>query len=82
MYPYSSYTSVKIVHDQQVQEALERNRIYAERAAHGQGLFQAIGQFIARFTSQPSRKQSTESCHDYPHMQETECKAAELTPTC
>jgi hypothetical protein len=84
MYPFSSYTSVKIVHEQQVQEALERNRIHAEQAAHAQGLFQAIGQFIARFTNQPDRKQTAGSCNDYPHMQEVECKSepAELTAMC
>ena len=75
---------MKIVHDQQVQEALERNRIGAERATHGQGLFQAIGQLVAHFTSQPSRKQAAESCNDCPHMQEVEgqCEPTELTATC
>lgn len=84
MYPYSSYTSMKIVHDQQVQETLERNRIYAEQAEHRQGLFQAIGQFIARFTNQPYQKQVQRSCEDGLHATSCTCKSepAELITTC
>jgi hypothetical protein len=33
MYPFS-YTGLKLVHDQQVQEALERSRLDAERATY------------------------------------------------
>ncbi len=55
MYPFS-YTGLKSVHDQQVQESLERSRLDAERATYRQGLFQAVEQFIARFTNQPGRK--------------------------
>jgi hypothetical protein len=56
MYPFS-YTGLKIVHDQQVQESLERSRLNAERATYRQGLFQAFEKLLARFTNQPGRKQ-------------------------
>ncbi len=55
MYPFS-YIGLKIVHDQQVQEALERYRLDAERATDRQGLFQAFEKLLARFTNQPARK--------------------------
>ncbi len=55
MQPFS-YTSLKIVHDQQIQEALERQRLYAGQP-HRQGMLQAFGKFLARFTNQPGRKQ-------------------------
>jgi hypothetical protein len=56
MYPFS-YTSLKMVHNQQVQEALERYRLNAERTTSRRGLFQAFEQVLARFTNQPGREQ-------------------------
>lgn len=58
MYSFS-YTGLKMVHDQQVQESLERYRLDAERATSRQGLFQAFEKFLARFTNQPGRKQES-----------------------
>ena len=58
MYPFS-YTGLKLVHDQQVQESLVRYRLGAGRATSRQGLFQAFEKFLARFTNQPGRKQES-----------------------
>jgi hypothetical protein len=54
MYPFS-YTSLKIIHDQKVQEALERQRFDAGQDT-GQGLFRAFGAFLARFKKHSDRK--------------------------
>jgi hypothetical protein len=56
MYPFS-YTSMKIVHDQKIQEALERQRLYAGQATQRPGLLQTLGKFLARFTNRSGRKQ-------------------------
>jgi hypothetical protein len=54
---YVSYTSMKIVHDQKIQEALERQRLYAGQATQRPGLLQTLGKFLARFTNRSGRKQ-------------------------
>jgi hypothetical protein len=56
MYPFS-YSGLKMVHDQQVQEALERYHLGAGRTTSRQRLFQAFEKVRARFTTQPGRKQ-------------------------
>jgi len=56
MHP-SSYTSLKIIHDQKIQEALEQQRLYAGQEMQRQGLLQKFGKFLARFTNQSGRKQ-------------------------
>lgn len=55
MYPYS-YTNLKIIHDQQIEEALEQHRLYAGEEKQEQGLFQKFGKLLARFTAQPEQK--------------------------
>jgi hypothetical protein len=56
MYPYS-YTSLKIIHDQEIREALERKYSGAEQKTQRQGLSQMFGAFLARFNNQQNRKQ-------------------------
>ncbi len=56
MYPFS-YTGLKIVHDQRVQEALQHHRFDSELATYRPGLFQTFEKCIARFINRPSRKQ-------------------------
>ncbi len=56
MHPFS-YTSLKIIHGQKIQEALEQQRHYAGQEAQTQGLPQAFGKFLARFTNRSGRKQ-------------------------
>ena len=55
MYPFS-YTSIKIIHDEKIQEALEHHRLYTRQDTQRQGLFQALGKFLARFNKQPAHK--------------------------
>ncbi len=56
MHPFS-YTTMKVVHDQKIQEALEHQRLYAEQETQRQGLPQMFRKFIARFNNQSLRKQ-------------------------
>ncbi len=56
MHPFS-YTGLKMVHDQQVQEALERHRFDIEQARYRHTLFQTFGKWIVRFTNRPGQKQ-------------------------
>jgi len=56
--PYVSYTSMKIVHDQKIQEALERQRLYAGQETQKQGLLQTFGKFLACFANRSGRKQA------------------------
>ena len=46
----TSYTSMKIIHDQKIQEALEQQRLYAEQNMRRPGLLQAFGKLLAHFT--------------------------------
>ncbi len=57
MNPFS-YTSLKIIHDQKIQEALERQRFDAGQDTPGQSLRQAWRAFLARFSRQADRKQA------------------------
>lgn len=57
MYPFS-YTSVKVIHEQKVQEALEDRRFYTERKARRRGLFQMLRRFPTLFGSRSPQKQS------------------------
>lgn len=58
MYPFSSTTGVKMIHDEMVQEALERQPIDTGEETQRPGLFQALGKVLARFNSQPAREQA------------------------
>jgi len=44
MQPFS-YTGLKIIHDQNIQEALEQHRLYAGQQTHRPGLLQMFGKF-------------------------------------
>ena len=61
MHPFS-YTGIKIIHDQKIQEALERQRLYAGQETQRQRLFRAFGKFLARFNNRPTRNASRVSC--------------------
>jgi hypothetical protein len=52
-----SYTGLKIIHDEKIQEALEHQRLYAEQETQRQRLLQMFGKFLARFYKQSDRKQ-------------------------
>ncbi len=54
---YPPYTSMKVIHDQMIQEALERHRPDNGQATHRQGLSQMFGRVLARFTTHAGRKQ-------------------------
>ena len=56
MHPFS-YTGLKIIHDQKIQEALEQQRLNTGQETHSQGLLQTFGKFLARFTNHSGRKQ-------------------------
>jgi hypothetical protein len=60
MYPFS-YISLKIVHDEKIQAALEHQRLYAGQERQGHALFQAFGKFLARFDKHPARRASVVS---------------------
>jgi hypothetical protein len=61
MYPFF-YTSIKIIHDEKIQEALERQRLYAGRKTQRLRLFRAFEKFLARFNTRPARNASEVSC--------------------
>ena len=46
---YPSYTGLKIIHDQKIQEALEQQRLYAKQKMHRSSLLQAFDRLLARF---------------------------------
>jgi hypothetical protein len=54
MYPYS-YTSMKIIHDEQIEEVMEQHRLYEGEDSRKQGLLQKFGKLLARFTAQPEQ---------------------------
>jgi hypothetical protein len=51
------YTGLKIVHDQQMQETLERHRHFAGQTVHRQGWVQAFGKALSRFMGQSTKKE-------------------------
>jgi len=55
MNPFS-YTSIKVIHDQKVQEALERHSIDPGHTTprQGVGVRQILKKFLARFNSHPA----------------------------
>lgn len=55
MQPFS-YSGVKIIHDQQIEDALERQRLHAGQESHRYGPLQALGKFFARFADQPEQE--------------------------
>ena len=56
MHPFS-YTGLKIIQDEKIQEALEQQRLEAGQGTRRQGLLQTFGKFLARFSNQSGHKQ-------------------------
>ena len=52
------YSSMKVVHDEMIHEALERRRYYEGQEAHRQGLLKTFGKVLARFTTRAEAKQA------------------------
>lgn len=50
------YSGMKVIHDQMIEEALERRRHYAGEKTRGQGLLKTFGKALARFTAQSGHK--------------------------
>lgn len=50
MYPFS-YTNLKIIHDQEIHEALAQHRLDIGQATQRQGLLQTFKMFLARFNN-------------------------------
>jgi len=56
MQPFS-YTSLKVVHDSKIEEALKHQRFYAGQETRRQGVLQMCRRFLDRFINQFGRKQ-------------------------
>jgi hypothetical protein len=66
MHPFS-YTGLKIVHDQKIQEAMKQQCLYARQETQWQGLLQMFSKFLARFNNhlgEPSRTMLTHKGHN------------------
>ena len=70
MYPFS-YTGLKLIHDQKVREALERERLYAEQKTQRRDLRQAFSEFFAGFNHRSVRNE--EKCSPSPDHASREC---------
>ena len=57
-----SYTSQKIVHDQQIREALERQHSELALEDRERSPLQALRQLFARFNRQPNQQQEECPC--------------------
>jgi hypothetical protein len=53
------YSGMKVIHDQMIEESLERKRYYAGEETHRQGLLKTFGKALARFTAQSVHKQES-----------------------
>ncbi len=61
---FPSYNSQKVVHDQMIQEALERSQPDDGQAPHRQGLRQIMQGMLARFTTSAGQQQAKPiPCH-------------------
>ena len=52
------YSGMKVIHDQMIEDALERRRFYEGQATRKQSLRQTVGKVLTRFTVQSGRKQA------------------------
>ena len=50
------YSGMKVIHDQMIEEALERRRYYEGQETHRQGLLKTFGKALAHFTAQSGHK--------------------------
>lgn len=53
------YSGMKVIHDQMIEESLERQRHYIRQETPRQGLFKTFGKALARFTAQSGHKQES-----------------------
>lgn len=53
------YSGMKVIHDQMIDESLERQRHYIGQETHRQGLLKTFGKALARFTAQSGHKQES-----------------------
>ena len=53
------YSGMKVIHDQMIDERLERQRHYIGQETHRQGLLKTFGKALARFTAQSGHKQES-----------------------
>ncbi|HLZ63591.1 MAG TPA: hypothetical protein VKR06_42195 [Ktedonosporobacter sp.] len=53
---YNSYTGLKMIHGEKVQQALERYRFSAQQETPESGALQSSGGWLARFTRAFARK--------------------------
>ena len=51
------YSGLKIIHEQQIQDALEYHRLYSGQETRRRSLLQSFGKVLARFTTPSDRKQ-------------------------
>lgn len=51
------YSGMKVIHDQMIDEALERRRYYEGHEPSKQSLRQTFAKVLTRFTAQSGRKQ-------------------------
>lgn len=49
------YSGMKLIHDQMIEESLERRHYYASQETHRQGVLKTFGKVLARFTMHPSQ---------------------------
>ena len=56
-----SYTGLKIIHDQKIEEALEHHRFFVGQETQKRGLPQTFGTFLARFINFSAQKPNTTS---------------------
>jgi hypothetical protein len=57
--PPFSYTGLKIVHDQKIEEALEHYRFAEAQRTQKRGVLQSVTAFLARFTNISAQKAKT-----------------------
>jgi hypothetical protein len=56
MSPFSSYTGLKIVHDQKIEEALEHYRFVEAQRTQKRSMLRSATAFLARFTNISAQK--------------------------
>lgn len=63
------YSGMKLIHDQMIEESLERRRYYASQETHRQGVLKTFGKVLARFTMHPSQKPAKSLPFERTHYQ-------------
>ena len=52
------YSGIKVIHDQMIEESLERQRFYDGQEPPSEGLFKAFGKVFARFAAHARQQQA------------------------